>query len=76
VLLDRESLDWHGAATLITWLTTLFIQRAEHHDTQAIQAKLDELLKANRDAENEITRADETEARGDQGIPRGAAPGI
>jgi low affinity Fe/Cu permease len=25
---------------------TLFIQRAEHRDTQAIQAKLDELLRA------------------------------
>jgi low affinity Fe/Cu permease len=37
---------------------TLFILRAEHRDTQAIQAKFDELLKANHDAGNEITRVD------------------
>jgi low affinity Fe/Cu permease len=30
---------------------TLFIQRAEHRDTQGIQAKLDDPLKANRGAE-------------------------
>jgi low affinity Fe/Cu permease len=61
VLLDRESLNWHGAATLATWLMTLFIQRAEHRDTQAIQAKLDELLKANHEARDEITRVDDKE---------------
>ena len=40
---------------------TLFIQRAEHRDTQALQAKLDELLKANKDAGNEVTRIDDRE---------------
>ena len=50
ILLDRESLNWHGFATLATWLMTLFIQRAEHRDTQALQAKVDELLKMQRGA--------------------------
>jgi low affinity Fe/Cu permease len=42
---------------------TLFIQRAEHRAPQTIQAKLDELLKANRDVENAITRVDEEEPK-------------
>jgi low affinity Fe/Cu permease len=54
-------LDWHGVATLATWLMTLIIQRAEHRDTQAIHAKLDELLKSDARARNELTRLDEKE---------------
>jgi low affinity Fe/Cu permease len=61
VVFDRPSLDWHALATLATWLMTLVIQRAEHRDTQAIQAKLDELLRANRNARNELTRIDDEE---------------
>jgi low affinity Fe/Cu permease len=60
-LLSRESLNWHGGATLATWLMTLFIQRAEHRDTQAIQAKLDELLQAQHRARNDLMRIDERE---------------
>src|SRR4051812_17125601 len=41
-----SGLEWHSFATLATWGMTLVIQRAEHRDTQAIHAKLDELLKA------------------------------
>lgn len=40
-----RSLDWHSCATLATWAMTLFIQRAEHRDTQAVHAKLDAILK-------------------------------
>ncbi|WP_363485478.1 low affinity iron permease family protein [Mesorhizobium sp.] len=40
---------------------TLFIQRAEHRDTQALQAKLDELIKANDKARNEIAEMDDKE---------------
>src|SRR5262245_12730862 len=61
VAFDRESLNWHGVATLATWLMTLFIQRAEHRDTQAIQAKLDELLRAKGQARNELTQIDQEE---------------
>ena len=59
--LSRDGLDWHGFATLATWLMTLFIQRAEHRDTQAIQAKLDELLQAQHRARNELMKIDERE---------------
>jgi low affinity Fe/Cu permease len=58
------------------WLMTLFIQRAEHRDTQAIQAKLDELLKANHDAENEITRVDEKEPEEIEDFREGQRRGI
>ena len=53
--------EWHAVATLATWAMTLVIQRAEHRDTQAIHAKLDEILHALGDARNEITRMDEEE---------------
>ena len=58
---SRETFEWDAAATLATWAMTLVIQRAEHRDTQAIHAKLDEILHALGDAQNEITRMDEKE---------------
>ena len=58
-LFQPESMDWHGIATLATWFMTLFIQRAEHRDTQAIQGKLDELLRVDRNARSELTRLDD-----------------
>jgi hypothetical protein len=50
-----ETLEWHAVATLATLGMTLVIQRAEHRDTQAIHAKLDEVLHALGDARNEMT---------------------
>ena len=61
VLLDRENFGWHGFAVLATWFMTLLIQRAEYRDTQAIQAKLDELLHAQSRAQNDLTHIDEEE---------------
>lgn len=58
---DSSSLDWHGVAVLATWLMTLVIQRAEHRDTQAVHAKLDELLHSDNKARNALTRVDEDE---------------
>jgi low affinity Fe/Cu permease len=55
------SFDWHDFATLATWMMTLVIQRAEHRDTQAIHAKLDELLKVEGDARSELTELDQEE---------------
>jgi len=40
---------------------TLFIQRAEYRDTQAIQAKLDELLRAHGEARTDLAGLDERE---------------
>ena len=60
-IFDRESLDWHATTTLIVWFMTLLIQRAEHRDTQALQAKMDELLHAHARADNAMTKIDEKE---------------
>jgi low affinity Fe/Cu permease len=57
-----DGLRWHSIATLATWGMTLVIQRAEHRDTQAIHAKLDELLKADGAANNKIMRIDDKDA--------------
>src|SRR5262245_50595235 len=59
--LGRDHLDWHGGATLATWLMTLCIQRAEHRDTQAIHAKLDALIRATPEAQNALTKLDQEE---------------
>ncbi len=61
LIFDPNSFNWHGIATLATWCMTLFIQRGEHRDTQAIHAKLDELLKAQPDASQKLARIDEEE---------------
>ena len=53
--------DWHAVATLATLFMTLLIQRAEHRDTQAIHAKLDELLHANQTARNSLQKVDQKE---------------
>lgn len=58
---ERETFDWHGIATIATWLMTLVITRAEHRDTQALHAKLDELLRVHDDARSELTRLDDKE---------------
>jgi low affinity Fe/Cu permease len=61
LILEPETFDWHGVATIATWLMTLFIQRAEHRDTQAIHAKLDELLKADEGARTNLKDVDSQE---------------
>ena len=60
-LFERETFNWHAIATLATWMMTLFIQRSEHRDTQAIHAKLDELLRSDPNAETELARLDDEE---------------
>lgn len=61
LVLDRGSFDWHAVATLATLVMTLFIQRSEHRDTQAIHAKLDELLRSNPEARTELAHLDDEE---------------
>jgi low affinity Fe/Cu permease len=62
VVFSRNTLDWEAIATLATWGMTLVIQRAEHRDTQALHAKLDELLRIHGDADNKLMRVDEEDA--------------
>jgi low affinity Fe/Cu permease len=57
-----DGLEWHSIAVLATWGMTLIIQRAEHRDTQALHAKLDELLKVNGDANSQLMRIDDKDA--------------
>jgi low affinity Fe/Cu permease len=40
---------------------TLFIQRSEYRDTQAIHAKLDELLRVHGEAQNSLATLDDKE---------------
>jgi low affinity Fe/Cu permease len=61
LIFDPSSLNWHALATLATWSMTLFIQRAEHRDTQAIHAKLDELLRSETRASSKLTTIDSRE---------------
>jgi low affinity Fe/Cu permease len=61
LLCSPDTFGWHGAATSAVWLMTLFIQRAEHRDTQAIHAKLDELLRAEGNARDELAALDDEE---------------
>ena len=61
LILSPDSFGWGAIATLATWLMTLFITRTEHRDTQAIHAKLDELLRAEGRARTELTLLDDEE---------------
>ncbi len=57
-----DTFDWQAGATLATWFMTLVIQRAEYRDTQAMHAKLDELLRAHGEARNELMHIDQKDA--------------
>lgn len=59
LIFSPATFGWGAIATLATWLMTLFITRTEHRDTQAIHAKLDELLRAHSAARTELTALDQ-----------------
>jgi low affinity Fe/Cu permease len=59
LILSPATFGWNGVATVATLFMTFFITRTEHRDTQALHAKIDELLRANGDARTELTRLDE-----------------
>jgi low affinity Fe/Cu permease len=61
LVFDRETLKWHEIATVATLVMTLFIQRSEHRDMQAVHAKLDELLRAHGEARTDLSRIDDQE---------------
>lgn len=58
---NSGKLEIAGVATLAVWMMTLFIQRAQHRDTQALHAKLDELLRTHGEARSELTKLDAKE---------------
>ena len=59
---QRDTFDWHAVALLATWCMTLVIHRSVYRDNQALQAKLDELLRVHGDARNELTKLDQQTA--------------
>ena len=54
-----DTFGWHEIATLATLVMTLVITRSEHRDTQALHAKIDELLRTHGNARTELTRLDD-----------------
>jgi low affinity Fe/Cu permease len=61
LVFDASSFNWQSFATVATWVMTLFIQRAEHRDTQAIHAKLDELLRSLGEPSSKLAMLDQRE---------------
>ena len=57
-IFSPDTFGWAAIATLATWLMTLFINRTEHRDTQAIYAKI-EILRTQGKARAELTTLDE-----------------
>lgn len=60
-IFEPETFDWHAFAVLAAWPMTFLIQRAAHRDTQAIHAKVDELLREKPEASSELEHVDERE---------------
>jgi low affinity Fe/Cu permease len=58
---EPDTFDWHAFAVLAAWAMTFLIQRAAHRDTQAIHAKMDELLREYPGARGELEHLDEDE---------------
>ncbi len=58
---EPQTFDWHAIATIATLFMTVLIQRATHRDTQALHAKLDELLKADANARTSMKDIDDEE---------------
>jgi low affinity Fe/Cu permease len=59
LIFSPGTFGWSAIATLAIWFMTLLITRTEHRDTEAIQAKLDELLRTHGEARDDLTAIDE-----------------
>jgi low affinity Fe/Cu permease len=61
LVFSPETFGWAAVASMATWIMTLFINRTGYRDTQALHAKLDELLRTHGDARSELTTLDESD---------------
>ena len=61
LIFSPATFGWSAIASLAIWFMTLLITRTEHRDTEAIQAKLDELLRTHGEARDDLTAIDEKE---------------
>jgi low affinity Fe/Cu permease len=75
VSLSPGTLGWPGIVALSTWMMTVIIQRAEHRDTQAIHAKLDDLLKAVANADSGLASVDKLQPEEIEQLRRDAGRG-
>lgn len=60
-VMSPASLEWHAGATIAALVMTVLIQRTAHRDTQALHAKLDELLKVEAGARTSLRDIDKEE---------------
>ena len=56
---DTWQLIVNTATTVLTFLAVFLIQNSQNRDGMAIQAKLDELIRASRQARNDLVRAED-----------------
>ena len=73
---DTWQLVVNTGTTIITFLVVFLIQNTQNRDTEALQLKLDELIRANEQARNRLLRLEESseDPSGSPAYLRGSEP--